>query len=513
MYALNELREFFLRFIASIIWPRGYMVKKYQDLLFLIKWKSDEGKQLAWYGGYEKAQADFLLSNMSKGCNAFFDIGANFGLYSLQVAQSGRAAAVHAFEPHPERFAHMEGNLYLNKLTEAVKMHQLSVSDKTGTLLLDLGPETTIESRVLPNGNRGISVKASALDELFNMNEKSLFFRIDADGRVLETLRGAARLLGQNFCFMQIKASPEEAAEVLSFMKELGYEHAHQIEKHYYFKKTAAAEQSVPRKAVGPIDKNIVMCLTTGRSGSNFLEHLLSIADDTCSLHEPEPAFQNVLEDVKSDPEAALNFVYNRKLPDILSRPEKNYVETSHLFGKGFFEAFIELKIPFKLIILNRNPRDVAKSFWRINVVPLSKSGRNWTLEPGQRDVLSPKGWQSMSAYQLCYWYCLEIERRKTLYKKKCQELGIPVVETSIKQLKNWDHFQQLCAACGLSLTAGAKEAYDRIISHKVNEKKKHSPKLSILPFAWQEEKVWQALGVEGIELKKEVEARYGGSR
>src|SRR5262249_18366644 len=110
------------------------------------------------------------------------------------------------------------------------------------------------------------------------------------------------------------------------------------------------------------IGKNIIMCLTTGRSGTNLLEKLLALANDICAVHEPEPAFQHVLDDVRRDPLAAIAFVRDRKLPDILTRPGSHYAETSHLFGKGFFEAFVALSIPFRLVILNREPRNVAKS-------------------------------------------------------------------------------------------------------------------------------------------------------
>ena len=140
IFTFNALREAFLSFLASVIWPRGYMVKKYQDLLFLIKWKDAEGRQMAWHGGYEKKQTSFLLSCMSKGCNAFFDIGANFGLCSLQVAKSGRAAAVHAFEPDPGRFAHMEGNLYPARRSSISSRPTAAVDNKRlqGTIDMDV---------------------------------------------------------------------------------------------------------------------------------------------------------------------------------------------------------------------------------------------------------------------------------------------------------------------------------------------------------------------------------------
>jgi hypothetical protein len=276
---------------------------------------------------------------------------------------------------------------------------------------------------------------------------------------------------------------------VIAPMKDLGYEVINQVRA---------------------IDKNIIMCLTTGRSGTNLLQKLLALTDDTCALHEPEPAFQSVLADVSRDPGVALFFVRDRKLPYILSRAEKNYAETSHVFGKGFFEAFIALKIPFRLIILNREPREVAKSLWRTKIIPRrTKLGREFLFDPAQRDVFSPKRWHMMTNYQLCYWYCLEVERRKTLSMKECRKRGIPTVEISLEQLKDWNCFQRLCTACGLALPDTAKTSYNEIVADKVNPKSEHPEKLPLIPFAWQEKKVWQALGQEGKVLHAEVEARY----
>lgn len=258
------------------------------------------------------------------------------------------------------------------------------------------------------------------------------------------------------------------------------------------------------------VDKNIVMCLTTGRSGTNLLEKMMALAPDTVSLHEPQPAFHDVLARVKKDPSYARAFVREEKLPAILACGAGNYVETSHLFGKGFFEAFVEEGIPFKLIILNRHPREVAKSLWRIKTVPArSKKGRMFLLEPYQDGVLKPKYWRLMTNYQLCFWYCLEVERRKTLYRDICARNGIPVFETSIEELVSWERFQALCAACGMPVGEDVRAQHEALSTQKINPKSKYKESKPLVSFAAQEELVWRALGEEGVALRAEVEARY----
>ena len=261
-------------------------------------------------------------------------------------------------------------------------------------------------------------------------------------------------------------------------------------------------------------NKNIILCLTTGRSGTTLLTRLLSLAADICSLHEPEPSFNGViLQLVRSNPDAAVDFVRDHKLPDILARPGHNYAETSHAFGEGFFEAFVSLRIPFRLVILNRDPHLVAKSFWRLNSIPArTTAALRWMLHPEQPGVLHLPQWKRMSDYQLCYWYCLEMERRKSSYAAVCRKSGIPVVEVAIEQLKDWTFFLTMCGELGLTIPTEARTKHAEITARKVHHMSQYWPKLSFVPLRWQEEKVWEALGKEGEELRPIIEARYGAT-
>ncbi|MCZ6680586.1 MAG: sulfotransferase domain-containing protein, partial [Candidatus Poribacteria bacterium] len=112
--------------------------------------------------------------------------------------------------------------------------------------------------------------------------------------------------------------------------------------------------------------KNIVMVISPGRCGTEFLQKLLALVPDVFAAHEQEPNFETVLSRLRRNPWLAIEFCRESKLPFIASCSERNYVETSHLFGKGFFEAFLNLGLSFKLIFLHRNPRDVALSHLRV---------------------------------------------------------------------------------------------------------------------------------------------------
>jgi len=46
------------------------------------------------------------------------------------------------------------------------------------------------------------------------------------------------------------------------------------------------------------------------------------------------------------------------------------------------------------------------------------------------------QNWQELHDWALCYWYCLEIERRAQGYKERLRGLGGRLLETSLGILK-----------------------------------------------------------------------------
>jgi len=89
-------------------------------------------------------------------------------------------------------------------------------------------------------------------------------------------------------------------------------------------------------------------------------------------------------------------------------------------------------------------------------------------------------------------------------------ERGLPLVEISLHELKDWKRFQQLCEACGLILPETAKTAHAALTAQKVNSKPEFPEKSPDVPFEIQEEAVWKEMGSEGLRLRSEVKARYG---
>ena len=104
-----------------------------------------------------------------------------------------------------------------------------------------------------------------------------------------------------------------------------------------------------------------------------------------------------------------------------------------------------------------------------------SDKGLTFYLSPADPKVLDLADWQRMHDYQLCYWYCLEIERRAVVYKKIFGQKGARVTETTLEGLKTFSGLTTCFSELDLKLKFPAfltKFRFLRNTGVKVNESK-----------------------------------------
>ena len=68
---------------------------------------------------YEKNESDMMERLIGKG-DTFFDIGANIGWYSINIASAIRDVKIFSFEPIPKTYAQLNKNIQLNVLKNIV---------------------------------------------------------------------------------------------------------------------------------------------------------------------------------------------------------------------------------------------------------------------------------------------------------------------------------------------------------------------------------------------------------
>ena len=260
--------------------------------------------------------------------------------------------------------------------------------------------------------------------------------------------------------------------------------------------------------------KRPVFTVTAGRTGTTYVTELFGLMPDTCSVHEPPPDFVRVMRKTRMVPASGHAFCVQTKLPAIAARPESRYVETSHLFCKGFFEQFLKLGVTPDLLILRRAPRAIALSLLSRNTVPArTPMGWKYLLSPADPGVLPLDKWPLLTDYQLCFWYALEIERRQALYQQYMAETGGRWFSTTADALRDYAVFRQMLTAFGFEWD----ETVDRRLpqrhetvsttSHNLNARRVHIGKERLERL---EQEVWERVSDHDPGLWPRAKSLYG---
>ncbi len=258
--------------------------------------------------------------------------------------------------------------------------------------------------------------------------------------------------------------------------------------------------------------KTLVFTITAGRTGTAYLQHLLGIFPHTTSLHEPEPSYVPVLRRVQYDPALARQYLLEWKLPFIAAVSTPRYVETTHLFCKGFLEPALDLGLRPRFVVLRRHPRAIAVSYLRRGSVPgRTKNGLKYLLRPGDPNTLPLPGWTARGDYQLCFWYAVEMERRQAAYAAELSRRGMTAVDVTPAELHEPERFVQMAAALGFldsaldMVAVRARHAELSAIAHNPT----WEPELEGIDLAADEEAVWAAVGAAAADLRDRIAARY----
>jgi FkbM family methyltransferase len=143
------------------------------------------------FGAYEKEEMDMILNLIEKN-SYFYDIGANIGWYSINIAKKMKNVKVFAFEPIPKTFGYLEKNTALNDIKN-INLFNFGFSDEENEFIFYYYPEGS--------GNASL-VNLSGLDEVeevlckvkkldnFVENGPVDFIKCDVEGAELFVLKG-----------------------------------------------------------------------------------------------------------------------------------------------------------------------------------------------------------------------------------------------------------------------------------------------------------------------------------
>jgi FkbM family methyltransferase len=175
--------------------------------------------------GIYETPASKILEKELKDARLFIDAGAHVGYYTLLASKI--AKEIISIEPNPFNYKLLKFNLRINKIKNAYALNiaASNYNGETGIFIPKLkGRIATDESR-LDNNISKIKIKVVKLDDLLlKIGKNPDVIKIDVEGSEMQVLEGLQETLRKGVkCLMIEVHSEENKAEVISFLKSLGY--------------------------------------------------------------------------------------------------------------------------------------------------------------------------------------------------------------------------------------------------------------------------------------------------
>ena len=198
--------------------------------------------------GFEEDRLDFLFSVNDKKPTIFIDVGANIGIYTLTAARKNQFDRIISFEPDTRNCNQLGANIVLNGFNDDVVVHQLGLSNVSGTatFLKNKGSSTgtsrlasTAPDKTKTTKFEECSIKVAQLDDLLKEEGQVIFMKIDVEGHEELALEGMVQLLERNHCKVQLEIFEKNVGSVSLFFSKLGYSQINNLGDDYYFEKQA----------------------------------------------------------------------------------------------------------------------------------------------------------------------------------------------------------------------------------------------------------------------------------
>lgn len=157
------------------------------------------------------------------------DIGANYGLFALSMAQSvGETGRVWAFEPASSTASYLAESVVANGFNQIV-IDQRGLSSDEGTVRLSLNDNAELNEILRDDAPpcNAETIQITSLDLLQQEHDWSPidFVKIDAEGEEARIIAGGATFFAQNSPLVQYEVKADDALhfELVEAFKEIGY--------------------------------------------------------------------------------------------------------------------------------------------------------------------------------------------------------------------------------------------------------------------------------------------------
>lgn len=225
-----------LRKLAYFLYETAYVgrtVTVSRGPLKGMKWAYQSGQQF-WLplGLYEPETSSWLSENIKEG-DLFFDIGANYGYFSLVGSRMvGSNGLVISVEPIPKNQDYISRQISLNGLTN-IKLQKVALSDSDGSAKFVIEAQnanshlSSIDIRhAISKKIDEVEVETLTLDSLVQeLGRRPDLIKCDVEGAEKLVVEGARDLIKSASAKWIISThSPELKAEIAETFKSNGYD-------------------------------------------------------------------------------------------------------------------------------------------------------------------------------------------------------------------------------------------------------------------------------------------------
>jgi FkbM family methyltransferase len=196
------------------------------DLSELVDWFE--------FWGFKELSRESLLNQIKKG-DTVFDIGGNNGILALKMASTtGVNGGVYSFEPDPDNFNRLMGNVNLNNLK--IEAHNIGFSDKPEKSFITVVDKRNLGKNRILKDSAGKPIVLEDLDSFVNKSDLANIdlIKIDVEGFEMKVLTGGIETIKkyQPKLFIEVDDSNlreqgSSASEVMAFLKFNSYTSVH----------------------------------------------------------------------------------------------------------------------------------------------------------------------------------------------------------------------------------------------------------------------------------------------
>jgi FkbM family methyltransferase len=176
----------------------------------------------------------YHLQRMLKPGHVFFDVGANFGYYSMVLASRlNKQCVIHAFEPNPPTLVRLRHHVSINGMQDVVHVHDIALSDQAGTAALATKEGNSGGTNVVVSDATSTQVQLTTLDTFCDAQGLARLdaLKIDVEGFEERVLLGGQRTLRRWRPVLLLELEPARLRDkqtsverVVHLLHELGYE-------------------------------------------------------------------------------------------------------------------------------------------------------------------------------------------------------------------------------------------------------------------------------------------------